>query len=526
MNKVQVLDCTLRDGGYCNEWKFGSKNKIKIINALVESNIDIIECGFLTNKVEYNLDITKFNTLEEVSAIIPENRAGKIYVVMMNFGEYDVDAMPIFDGTSVDGIRVAFHKKDVIKALEVCEKVKAKGYKVFIQPMVSPSYDDVEYLSLILRVNNIKPYAFYIVDSFGMMKGKDLTRLYYMIEHNLDEDVWIGFHSHNNMQLSYSNAQKLVEIQTSRNLIIDSSVYGMGRGAGNLNTELFVEYLNENAGTNYDIKPLLIIIDEILNDFYQRNYWGYSLSNYLSASHNLHPNYAGYLDDKKTLTVEAINNIFDMMDESKKNAFDKAYIEELYLKYMEMGKAQRENEADFKNRLNQKRVLLIAPGRSSVDEKKKIISFSLQEDVLVISVNFEYPYVNPDFIFLSNLRRFNELESIKRNKCIVTTNIHLNGAYLRINYRDLLTNEEMVKENAGLMAIKLLMNSGVKEIYLAGFDGYSHDERENYGISQMAFVTRNAVLDAMNEGMTKVMKQYSQTIQLLYLTKPKHILID
>ena len=98
---------------------------------------------------------------------------------------------------------------------------------------------------MIQRVNEIEPYAFYMVDSFGMMKGKDLTRLFYLVEHNLKEDIWIGFHSHNNMQLAYSNAQVLVGAHTKHNLVIDSSVYGMGRGAGNLNTELFVEYLNK-----------------------------------------------------------------------------------------------------------------------------------------------------------------------------------------------------------------------------------------------------------------------------------------
>lgn len=106
------------------------------------------------------------------------------------------------------------------------------------------------------------------------------------------------------MQLAYSNAQTLVGLETNRNILIDSSIYGMGRGAGNLNTELFIQYLNENSDGNYELKPLLIVIDEILNIFYQKNYWGYSLPNYISAVHNAHPNYASFLDDKKTLTVE------------------------------------------------------------------------------------------------------------------------------------------------------------------------------------------------------------------------------
>lgn len=116
--------------------------------------------------------------------------------------------------------------------------------------------------------------------------------MFYMAEHNLSTGIWIGFHSHNNMQLAYANAQCLVDVQTSHNLLIDASVYGMGRGAGNLNTELFVEYLNEYSCGKYLVKPLLRLIDEILDGFYQKNAWGYSLPRYLSASHNVHPNYA------------------------------------------------------------------------------------------------------------------------------------------------------------------------------------------------------------------------------------------
>ena len=313
MNNIHILDCTLRDGGYCNEWIFGFENAKKITSGLLEANIDIIECGFITNRVSYDPNVTKFTSFDEVSKIIPANKEGKIFVAMMNYGEYNIDDIPTYDGTSIDGIRVAFHKKDRYDALKICEQIRSKGYLVFVQAMVSLSYSDEEFLDTINIVNKITPYAFYIVDSFGMMKGKDLTRLFYMVEHNLNSEIWIGFHSHNNMQLAYSNAQKLTTIQTNRNLIIDSSIYGMGRGAGNLNTELFVEYLNENAGKDYHLKPLLVLIDEILNEFYLQNYWGYSLPNYISAAHNAHPNYAGYLDDKKTLTIKGMNEIFDMI---------------------------------------------------------------------------------------------------------------------------------------------------------------------------------------------------------------------
>lgn len=526
MNNIHILDCTLRDGGYCNEWRFGFENEKKITNGLLEANVEIIECGFLTNRVTYDHDVTKFTTLDEITKIIPENREGKVFVVMMNYGEYDVNDLPPCDGSSIDGIRIAYHKKDRYEALELCKKIKDKGYLVFIQAMVSLSYSDEEFLETISIVNDFKPYAFYIVDSFGMMKGKDLTRLFYMVEHNLDSEIWIGFHSHNNMQLAYSNAQKLTTVQTNRNLIIDSSIYGMGRGAGNLNTELFLEYLNENAGKNYQLKPILVLIDEILNEFYQRSYWGYSLPNYISAAHNAHPNYAGYLDDKKTLTIEDMNEIFEMMDEEKKITYDKKYIEELYLRYMTTGKVQEEHKTELKTRVSGKTILLIAPGKSSVDEKDRIVNMASKEDVITVSVNYAYSECVPDYIFLSNLRRFRELAESDKAKSIVTSNIPTHDVFFQTKYRELLNHEESVTDNAGLMAIKFFISYGASKIYLAGFDGYSHDMRENYGSSKMAFMTRNVVLDAMNAGMSEVLKEYKKYISIEFLTTPKYVVIE
>ena len=525
MNQIQVLDCTLRDGGYCNDCRFGFENEKKIVQGLVDANLDIIECGFLINRVTYDRERTRFNALDQVRMILPEKRAGKLFVVLADYGSFDPSKLPECDGSSVDGLRIAFHKKDRVAALDICREVMAKGYKVFVQPMVSLNYTDEELLDLLQGVNVIEPFACYIVDSFGMMKRKDLTRLFYLFDHNLKKEIRIGFHSHNNMQLAYSNAQALIEMQMDRALILDSSVYGMGRGAGNLNTELFVQYLNENRGEKYDIKPLLKIIDEILNEFYQRNYWGYSLPNYLSAAHNAHPNYAGYLDDKKTLTVEDINEIFEMMDEDKKVSYDKAYIEKLYLRYMTLGQSQEEHNSDLKARLSGKTVLLIAPGRSSEEEKEKIKLISECENVVTVSVNFHYSDTKTDFIFLSNLRRFRELDERFYPQCIVTNNVPANDVYLRTSYRELVNNEEAVRDNAGLMAVKFFIGYGVNHILLAGFDGYTHDVRENYGNSQMELIMRNSVLDAMNAGMSKVFREYAGEIKLEFLTTPVHVTI-
>jgi len=523
MSRIQILDCTLRDGGYCNQWKFGYNETKKIVNALVDANIDIVECGFLTNQVEYVKGITKFSSIEQFEEYIPSEKNGKQFVCMLNYGEYNVDDIPAYNGKSVDGIRVAFHKSDLDGAIELCKKISQKGYKVYVQPMVSLGYTDEEFISLIYKSNQINPYAFYIVDSFGVMKRKDLIRFFYMVEHNLKDTIKIGYHSHNNMQLAYSNAQALVDIRTKKEIIIDSSVFGMGRGAGNLNMELFVEYLNDNIGANYVLKPLLSIIDEILNRFYQENYWGYSLPNYLSAAHNAHPNYASYLDEKKTLTIEGMNTIFSMMDAQKKINYDKDYIEQLYVQFMEMGVATDTNILEFKSLLKDKKVLIIAPGKSSIEQKEKVISCARKNDVVTIGINFEYMPIQTDYIFVSNRRRFKELDVDVAKRCITTSNIPTTDSYIHTSYKELLNDIEAVMDNAGMMLIQFLINMGVENIYVAGLDGYSMDPKENFAEEKMSYVSKKEKSEAINAGMKEMIERYKKHVHIESITTSKYM---
>ena len=525
MKRVKALDCTLRDGGYCNEWRFGFSNISKIVNGLAEANVEIIECGFITSKIQYDINATRFTSVYQVSNAFPKHSDQLIRVCMINYGEYSADELPEYSYGLIEGIRVAFHKRDLIPAIRLCQDIQKKGYKVFVQPMVSLNYSDEEFLALINKINSFKPYAFYIVDSFGSMKRHDLMRLYSLVEHNLHDSVLIGFHSHNNMQLSYSNAQALIEHQSKRKLIIDSSIFGMGRGAGNLNTELLLGYLNEHTDSSYNLRPLFSLIDDTIIGFYQKKYWGYSLPNYLSAKHNLHPNYADYLDSRQTMTVENMDELFSVIDEDKKVSFDREYIERLYEKYMETGKSQYEHLEELKCALCDKDVLIIAPGRSIVEEKEKIIEFASLDTTIVISINRESSFIKEDYLFMSNLRRYRESDKSVKSKSIVTSNIPSVDAYLKVSYKSLLNDNEPVKDNAGMMLIKLLIDLGVKNVYLAGMDGYSADSIKNYANPEMTYYMQRSVAESINHGMNEVLKEYRKKIRIKFLTTPKYITI-
>ena len=519
MGKIKILDCTLRDGGYCNQWRFGENNILKIENSLQEASIDIIECGFLTNRVEKDVNMTKYVTVDEMRNSMPENHGNSLYVAMINYGEYEIADIPMRSCAGVDGFRIAFHKNNMSAALDYCKEIKKKGYLVFVQPMVTLNYSDTEFLDMISEVNEINPYAFYIVDSFGMMKRRDLNRLFSIVEHNLNLDICIGFHSHNNMQLAYSNAQFLVETNPMHDVIIDTSVYGMGRGAGNLNTELFADFLNEVEGHNYNIAPLLGVIDEVLNHFYQKNYWGYSLPNYLSAAYNVHPNYASFLSDKGTLTLEAMDGIFAAIDKSKAVEFDKGYIQELYEEYLSSNRNDDKVFTKLQELFIDKKVLLLAPGNSFVREQEKIEEFlsrQNRDDVLILGINFAPQTIKADYIFVSNMRRFKELPRNTEN-VISTSNIKAESEF-KVDYNELINDNADVKDNAGLMAISLLIKLGVKDIYIAGIDGYSMDASSNYENEEMNHSLKWDYLQRQNIGIGIELEKLRNMVELHFVT--------
>jgi len=527
MNNIKVLDCTLRDGGYINNWKFGKNNIKKVLENLALSNVDLIECGYLSQKDTYFEDYAKFNSVEELNAVVGEKKKdGRIYVCMINFGEYNICDIPEYDDFAVEGIRVAFHKKDVKEAVCYCGELAKKGYKVFVQPMVTINYTDSELLELVKSTNEINPYAFYIVDSFGVMRENDLMRMYYLVENNLNENVLLGYHSHNNLQLSYSNATKLASIGTEREIIIDSCILGMGRGAGNLNTELFIEYVNSKYNTAYSIDPLLKIADEVLNPIYAENYWGYSLPHYLSATHNCHPNYASFLAEKNILTVNSISQILAQIPAEKRTGFDKKYIEKLYVDFQNNTVDDTSAVESLKKRLDGRKILILGPGNTVVTHREKIEKFIAENNPFVFSMNYIPDGYSVDCVFMSNVKRFEQLKD--NPKCegiefVFTSNLKdVFEESTVVNYTDLITHNSTVVDNAALMLINLMLRCKVKGVSFAGFDGYSYNASDNYSNDSMTLYNTQKYTAEMNYNISLELKKISNEIKIEFITPTKY----
>ncbi len=516
MSNIKVLDCTLRDGGYINNWDFGLEKSKSIVKLLNNSNIDYIELGFLT-KEKTNNNMTLFNNFSDFQNIVSENIDYNKLFGMITYGKFPIEDVPNVNDSIIKGIRLIFKKSQAEKALDYCKNLKQKGYKLFINPTFIDQFSDIELINIINEINQINPYGMSIVDSMGVLKEKDLLRLYYLIDHNLNKDIALCFHSHNNLQLSFSNAQCLMKVCKDRELIIDSTVFGMGRGAGNLCTELLTQYINDNYDGNYDIIPILKIVDEQINPIFAKTPWGYSVPYYLAATNHCHPNYAKYLVDKQTVPVEFINNLLKSIPDNKKSVFDANLIKQLYLDKFSNAIDDTKTVEYMKNLLDDKKILILAPGKSLKDDKSKIEDFINKENPFIISLNFIPEQYRENLVFVTNMKRFTSLNDYSR-PLVVSSNIEdIPKQALILNYSSYLNDSKMF-DNVALMLLKLLIKINIKSVSIAGLDGFSPIATENYVSENLINNAKVSEFDERNDIMSEEISKFSEKIDINFIT--------
>lgn len=201
MQHAKILDCTLRDGAYLIDKNFGELTIRGIIAGLVKAQIDYIEIGFLQNE-GFGEGKTVFKNSSDAKRYIPKDKRNSLFTVLADFSRYSIENLDERTDDGIDAVRECFFKHERFDAIENCKKIKEKGYLVFVQPVDILGYTDKELIEFIEKVNEIEPYCLSIVDTFGSMYQEDLQRAFEIINHNLVKNCKIGFHSHNNMQLS------------------------------------------------------------------------------------------------------------------------------------------------------------------------------------------------------------------------------------------------------------------------------------------------------------------------------------
>lgn len=323
---VQITDCTIRDGGYLLD-KNSDPDFVKgIMEGLARAGIDFVETGFLQNKV--NNETIVYKDSKDIRKYLPKNKYKTEFLGFCDNSRYSIENLDDCDEKSFKWLRISFAKYEQDSALEFCDKAQKKGYIVQFNPMDTIGYSDKELTDLIEKVNKIKPGALSIVDTFGAMYLDDLTRLFKLFNKNLNKDIKIGLHSHDNLGLSCALAETMIMLsqEYDRDIMVDGSLLGMGRGAGNANTELLASYLNEKHGSNYNIPVLLEIIEKYIEPLAKNNIsWGYDLPMFVCGTKHAHVDNITYLKNNTNCRINDIYSIIGNMPPEMRTRYGKGY---------------------------------------------------------------------------------------------------------------------------------------------------------------------------------------------------------
>lgn len=486
-NHAKLLDCTLRDGAYLIDKKFGDETIHGIIQGLIDANIDIIEIGFLQDD-GFGPGKTVFNNSVDAEKFIPKNKRNTMFTVLADFSRYSIENLDQYTGKSFDAVRACFFKKERKDVMDFCRIIKEKGYKVFVQPVDILGYTDLELIDLINDVNEIEPYCLSVVDTFGSMYIEDLHRVFSLINHNLISTSKIGFHSHNNMQMSSALSQEFLRMTYGyRNVVVDTTISGMGRGAGNTPTELVAEYMVKKLGYSYDIDSILDVIDNYMDNIRTRCEWGYTTSYFIAGCYSAHVNNIAYLTQKSSIKSKDIRFILNKIGEDARKRYHYDLLEDTYIDYIDAEIDDSSAIKELNEIFRSKDVILVAPGKTVKENTEAIKTrINCKNTPIVVSINFVPDFVTPDFIYMSNIRRHNYWKSNKKfsgiKKILASNIVKESESDYVVSFGRLIKCGWEHMENSAIMLLRLLDQLNVKSVFIAGMDGYScdYDNKANY----------------------------------------------
>ena len=531
MGNFKLLDCTLRDGAYIVNSMFGDVSIKGIIDKLNKANVDIIECGWLKND-EHKKDSSFYHVISDVNSYVLKPNPSCKYVLMIDWDRYDLNFLPVKDDKNiVDSIRVVFPHDHFKEGLKVGEEIKVKGYNVYFQAANTLAYSEEDLIELAKECNNISPLGISIVDTFGAMYEDDLERIVKVLDENLNSDIAIGFHSHNNQQLAFSNAIHFMKLlkDSNRDAIIDASLCGMGRGAGNATTELVANYLNQKYDGNYNLDVIMDAIDIYMTKYSEKYKWGYSTEYCIAGIYCCHVNNISYLSKNHKTSARDMRNVIGSLSPADRKKYNYDLLEEKYLENQNRKYGDAANiiklKEDFVNG-----VILIAPGKSTVLESAKVKSFiEAHSECKTISVNALNDIYCTDYLFLTNTARYDYARIAYKEKYDSLKRILLSNIKDTQDDNDLIVEyEKAIKrgwehfDNAVICMLRLLAFLKVKNVYLAGFDGFKNTYNESYADEALPTVNPGKKWEELNreiKNMFEDVKTSSPDMNIEFITE-------
>ena len=520
--KPMLLDCTLRDGAYIVDSQFGEPVIRGLIQKLEEAGAEIIECGWLKNQ-PHEPGSSFYHVPADLERYLAEKKKHVTYTVMIDWDRYDLNYLPPRDGRSLDAVRVVFPHGKHREGVGVGEEIARKGYKVFFQAANTLAYSDDELRALAAEINRARPVSLSIVDTFGAMYEEDLERIVNILDAELLPEIVLGFHSHNNQQLSFALSIHFLRLfrDRPRQVIVDASLCGMGRGAGNATTELVVSYLNRKCGCHYDMDAVMDAIDVYMESFQERYQWGYSTPYYIAGLYCCHVNNIAYLLNNHRTNARDMRNVIEAMDPADRPKYDYDLLERTYLRTVGRRVDDSAAAEALRRAFAGREVLLIAPGLRAVTEREKIGAYIRTHGPVVLGVNAlvsDYAY---DYLFFVNPARYEYAASTYPERFAAARHILLSNIKTEPEEGELiLAYEHAVKrgwryfDNAMVCALRLMDWLGLERVTIAGFDGFKTRYNESYGDPYLPTLNPDGNWDALNQEILEMVRDFRRNARV------------
>jgi len=502
--KVKILDCTIRDGGYLNNWHFDLKLVRELYRAHSRSGIDFVEIGFRSTEKYFDPNqygSWKFTPEPLVSEVVKGISAGPAISLMIDFGKADIEDIPDRKNSIVSVYRVAVHKDKVLAAVEFCNDIADKGYIACIQLMGIVNYTEDDFNRVLKSLKDSKINYVYFADSYGSLLSSDIKAI---VDRLAITGKKIGFHAHNNLQLAFANTLEAIKCGVD---IVDGTVYGMGRGAGNLPIEILLSYIEKTSVKSiYNTLPVLDIIDRYMLDLHQDLKWGYDLSYMLSGMYEVHPYYAKTMVDYREYSIEEILRTLETVKKMKPVGFKKPILDSIIQSgFVGIPISQKDDNSDaasipvkdlsefgqvpYLDRHSGRDFLVLANGPTLKEEKDQVEKFIKKFDPIVIGANYLGELFVPHYHAFGNKKRFIDyIDTVDTRSNILISNIfsaefiakYTDREYGFIQHLPQLSSDFGISRGVimtncrtiSILSAAVAIAMGAERIFIAGMDGY------------------------------------------------------
>lgn len=487
MNKVQILDCTLRDGGYYTNWHFEKKLVQKYINSMSDLGIDFVELGFRFLKTDLSKGKHAYTDDDYIKKLnIPKNLKIALMINASDFNNHQNieecinKLFPI--STNISLVRIAAHYHELSYLNKIITALRKKKFKVGLNLMQISNYTNLNIDNVFKKIKTRNVDYIYLADSLGSMKEKDIIKQIKYFRKKWKKKM--GIHTHDNQYYAVSNT--IAAVNNGIN-IIDSTVMGMGRGPGNAKTEIMVEYYKKIPKIKYE--KFLDFISKYFQPLFLKHKWGSNFYYYLSGKYKIHPSYIQEILNKPKNTHDSIINMINHFKSIKSTKYNP----ETLFAAINFYKTKPKGKLSLDFYKQPSNILILGPGKSIKINLIKIREFIKQKKCLVFELNtnnlidekfIDIRVISHPLRFFTDLNKFENYTTpllmpysmIPKKIQNKFNEVKIYDYGIKIEDRKFISKSNYcVVPNALAISYCLAFINLInyKNIFLAGFDGYN-----------------------------------------------------